>query len=56
MYYEKGDVLLIKFPFTSQENLYHISRNDIAEGSLKLESYVKHDKCFTLNSKIVEKN
>jgi mRNA-degrading endonuclease toxin of MazEF toxin-antitoxin module len=28
---------------------------DLASGSLKLISFVKYDKCFTINSSIVEK-
>ena len=86
MKYKRGDVVLIKFPFTSlvkskkrpvlvmkdeneygdficfqitsqssQNNIHSIGENDIFDGDLKLESYVKYDKCFTLNSKIVEK-
>ena len=83
---EKGDIVLIKFPFTTllrskkrpvlvikgenehgdfvcfqitskatQSNLHLIDNMDIVEGNLKLESHVKYDKCFTLNSELMEK-
>jgi len=86
MGYSKGDILLIRFPFTSlikskkrpvllmsdendtndfvcfqitsqstQNNICRIDMENIIDGSLKLKSYVKYDKCFTLNAKIVEK-
>ena len=82
----KGDIVLIKFPFTTlsrskkrpvlvikSENEYHdfvcfqitskqatenvlsVELSDIYEGGLKLISYVKYDKCFTLNSELVDK-
>ncbi len=86
MTFEKGDIVLIKFPFTTlskskkrpvliiksenehhdfvcfqitskatQSNLYLIDKEDIVDGNLKLESYVKYDKCFTLNAELVDK-
>ena len=86
MKYSKGDIVLIKFPFTTlsrskkrpvlvikSENEYHdfvcfqitskqgqrnvlnIQQSDIYAGDLKLISYVKYDKCFTLNSELVDK-
>ena len=82
----QGDIVLIKFPFTTlsrskkrpvliikDENEYHdfvcfqitskqspvnvlnIQPSDIYTGDLKLISYVKYDKCFTLNSELVDK-
>ena len=65
---KKRPVLLIKsenkyndfvcFQITSkntQSKLYAIDNSDIANGDLKLQSYVKYDKCFTLNSELVNK-
>ena len=82
----KGDIVLIKFPFTTlsrskkrpvlvikSENEYHdfvcfqitskkaqinvlnIQLSDLHTGDLKLISYVKYDKCFTLNTELVDK-
>ena len=86
MSYKKGDILLIKFPYTTlvsakkrpvlvikneneyndfmcfqitskptQSNLHIIEQKDIEDGNLKFVSYVKYDKCFTLNSELVDK-
>ena len=65
---KKRPVLVIKsenehrdfvcFQITSkntQSNLYPINTVDIADGNLQLKSYVKYDKCFTLNSDLVDK-
>ena len=83
---KRGDIVLIKFPFTTllkskkrpvlvvkSENEHHdfvcfqitskstqlklhtIVDTDIEDGNLKLQSYVKYDKCFTLNSELVDK-
>jgi len=86
MIYKRGDIVLIKFPFTTlslakkrpvlifkdqneygdfvcfqitskstQSKLKIIADDNLIDGKLKLESFVKYDKCFTLNSEIVEK-
>ena len=86
MSYKKGDIVLIKFPFTNllkskkrpvllikdenslndfvcfqitskstQEALYQINQKDLKEGELKLTSFVKYDKCFTLSAETVDK-
>jgi len=86
MTYKRGDLVLVKFPFTTllkakkrpvlvikseneygdfvcfqitskntQSNLYSIDSVDIIDGNLQLQSYVKYDKCFTLNSELVDK-
>ena len=83
---KRGDIILIKFPFTTllkskkrpvlviksenehhdficfqitskntQSKLYTVDMADIIDGNLKLQSYVKYDKCFTLNSELVDK-
>jgi mRNA-degrading endonuclease toxin of MazEF toxin-antitoxin module len=35
--------------------LIPINKNEIASGALKLVSFVKYDKCFTLDSSIIDK-
>jgi len=86
MSYKKGDIVLIKFPFTdlsnakkrpvliikdenrlndfvcfqitsksTQEALYPIDSHNLIDGELRLVSFVKYDKCFTLSSDIVDK-
>lgn len=86
MTYKRGDIVLVKFPFTTllkskkrpvlviknenkhrdfvcfqitskntQSNLYPVDTADIIDGNLQLQSYVKYDKCFTLNSELVDK-
>jgi mRNA interferase MazF len=83
---KRGDVLLIKFPFTTlsrskkrpvlvvkeenqygdfvcfqitskntQSNICEIDKEHFLSDNLKLKSYVKYDKCFTLNSALVDK-
>jgi len=49
---------IVCFQITSkstQSFLYRIENEDIKDGTLKLLSFVKYDKCFTLNSSIVDK-
>ena len=86
MNYRKGDILLIRFPFTNlqkakkrpvilvkdtnelgdfvclqitsketQNTLLRIDSKVLKTGELKLLSFVKYDKCFTLNTKIVDR-
>jgi hypothetical protein len=48
----------ICFQITSQKNqsnILPISESDYKEKSLKINSFVKYDKCFTLNIEIVNK-
>ncbi len=83
---KRGDIVLIKFPFTTllkskkrpvliirdeneygdficfqitskstQLNTSFIGAESLIDGELKLKSYVKYDKCFTLNSELVDK-
>lgn len=49
---------IVCFQITSkstQDFLYEIYPNHLKEGELTLVSFVKYDKCFTLNSEIVIK-
>ena len=65
---KKRPVLIIKnpnelddivcFQITSnieQSNLLKINKNDLDNSNLTLESYIKYDKCFTLNNSIIDK-
>jgi len=85
MSYKKGDIVLVKFPFTNlvnykkrpvliikdenslgdivcfqitsnfrQSNIIKIEKEHLSS-ALKIESYIKYDKCFTLSSNIIEK-
>jgi mRNA interferase MazF len=49
---------IVCFQITSnhtQDNLLKINSDDLQNSNLTLESYIKYDKCFTLNSKIIDK-
>ncbi len=49
---------IVCFQITSrstQNNLMLINKSEIASGELKLISFVKYDKCFTLDSSIIDK-
>ncbi|MDY0215304.1 MAG: type II toxin-antitoxin system PemK/MazF family toxin, partial [Bacilli bacterium] len=53
---ELGDIVC--FQITSQPhaaNTCALENSSLKSGELKLQSFVKYDKCFTLNSAIVEK-
>ena len=65
---KKRPVLIIKdennfqdivcFQITSkstQQSILRIEQANLSDGELKLVSFVKYDKCFTLNSEIVDK-
>jgi len=65
---KKRPVLIIKdennfqdivcFQITSkstQQSILKIEQSNLSDGELKLVSFVKYDKCFTLNSEIVDK-
>ena len=86
MRYKRGDIVLVKFPFTTlkqskkrpvlvikdenrqgdiicfqitskatHSSLFLLEEDLFLENSLPLKSYVKYDKCFTLNRDIVDK-
>jgi mRNA interferase MazF len=40
---------------STQSKLLQIQNNHLIDGTLKLTSYLKYDKCFTLNSTLVNK-
>ncbi len=40
---------------STQTKIYNIDQGDMKEGSMKLKSFIKYDKCFTLNSELVDK-
>jgi len=49
---------MVCFQITSklnQSNIIKIEQNDIVEKTLKLVSFVKYDKCFTIDSSLVDK-
>lgn len=53
---ERGDVVC--FQITSnieQSNLLKIQDKDLDKKKLSLKSYIKYDKCFTINTSIVDK-
>jgi mRNA interferase MazF len=53
---EYGDIVC--FQITSkknQSNIMQINSNDITKEPLKLTSFVKYDKCFTIDSNVVDK-
>ncbi len=53
---ELGDIVC--FQITSQphaKNTLALENGSFKSGELKLKSFVKYDKCFTLNTAIVEK-
>ncbi len=51
-----GDFLCFQITSNAKQSyLYPLNDNDYQKNSLPLASYVKYDKCFTLNQNIVEK-
>ncbi len=49
---------IVCFQITSnseQANLFKIENSDLDSCTLALKSFVKYDKCFTINSEIVDK-
>lgn len=49
---------IVCFQITSNEkqsNLLKIENDDLDNCSLSLESFIKYDKCFTINTEIVDK-
>jgi mRNA interferase MazF len=53
---ELNDIVCFQITSNSnQANLLKIDTDDLQNSNLTLESYIKYDKCFTLNSEIVDK-
>jgi mRNA interferase MazF len=53
---EYGDIVCFQITSNAkQSNLFEISSNDLTEGELKLRSFVKYDKCFTISTQNADK-
>jgi len=53
---ELNDIVCFQITSNSKDsNLLKINNNDLIKSNLTLESYIKYDKCFTLNTSIVDK-
>lgn len=53
---EYGDIVCFQITSNArQSNLYEIDPDDLAEGELKLRSFVKYNKCFTISTQNAEK-
>ena len=53
---EYGDIVCFQITSNAhQANLYEIDTNNIIEGELKLRSFVKYDKCFTISAQYADK-
>jgi len=49
---------IVCFQITSnpeQSNLLAIDNSDLNDSTLPLKSYIKYDKCFTINTEIIDK-
>lgn len=50
---------IVCFQITSnseQSNLLKIENSDLDNSKLSLKSYIKYDKCFTINTEIIDKS
>jgi mRNA interferase MazF len=53
---ELDDIVCFQITSNStQASLLKIETNEFIESSLNLTSYIKYDKCFTINTQIVDK-
>ena len=53
---ELNDIVCFQITSNSQQsNLLKIEDTDLDKSSLSLSSYIKYDKCFTINTSIVDK-
>ena len=51
-----NDIVCFQITANNEEsNILKINNNDLIDNNLTLESYIKYDKCFTLNTNIVDK-
>ena len=52
-----SDVVCFQITSNSeQSNLLIIENNDLNNSTLSLKSYIKYDKCFTINTEIIDKS
>lgn len=53
---EYGDIVCFQITSNAkQSNLFEITQNDFIEDTLKLRSFVKYDKCFTISTQNADK-
>ena len=53
---EYGDIVCFQITSNSKQiNLFEINIDDLSEGELKLRSFVKFDKCFTISTQNADK-
>jgi mRNA interferase MazF len=53
---EYGDIVCFQITSNAkQSNLFEINVDDLIEGDLKLRSFVKYDKCFTISTQNTDK-
>lgn len=53
---EYGDIVCFQITSNAkQSNLFEINSDDLVEGDLKLRSFVKYDKCFTISTQNADK-
>lgn len=53
---EYGDIICFQITSNAkQSNLFEINTDDLIEGDLKLRSFVKYDKCFTISTQNADK-
>lgn len=53
---EYGDIVCFQITSNAkQSNLFEITKNDFTEDELKLRSFVKYDKCFTISTQNADK-
>jgi len=53
---EYGDIVCFQITSNAkQNNLFEINIDHLAEGELKLRSFVKYDKCFTISTQNADK-
>ena len=54
---ELNDIVCFQITSNSeQSNLLKIENSDLNDSTLSLKSYIKYDKCFTINTEIIDKS
>jgi len=52
-----NDIVCFQITSNSEQlNLLKIENNDLDNSTLSLQSYIKYDKCFTINTEIIDKS